>query len=189
MNLFIFILGVRMHLLLLDMVVLLAPLLLMWSTLDGLLHHMLLALHTAVVTAPWSRECFVLSFAYARPWSVKSMRIVMTLLRHRTRWDCLVTCTINSQSLMILLRNGMLKMHKLLKKRKNPLLLHLLGLLGLHPVGPAMPVMRKKALRRIFPSSTLSTTMMMMTRRRMMTSRCFDGCLSFPFWCLLPKGE
>jgi hypothetical protein len=187
LNLFVFILGVRKHLLFLAMVVLLAPLH-MWSTLNSLLHHMFLALRAVVVTAPWSRECFILSFACARPWSVKSMRIVVTLLRRRARWDYLVTLTMSSRSLMIPLQNGMLKTHKLLEKRKNPPLLHLLGPLGLHPVGPAVRVMRKKTLRRMFPSSNLSTTMMMITRRMMM-STCFGCCLSFSFWCLLPKGS
>jgi hypothetical protein len=81
---------------------------------------------------------------------------------------------------MLFLQNGMLKMHKLLEKRKSPLLLHLLGLLGPHPVGPAVPMMRKKTLRRMFPSSTLST--MMMTRRRI-------RLLHFiPFLVLVAKG-
>jgi hypothetical protein len=53
----------------------------MWSTLDIMLHHMFLALRANMVTAPWSRECFTLSFACARPWSVKSMRIAVILLR------------------------------------------------------------------------------------------------------------
>jgi hypothetical protein len=81
----------------------------------------------------------------------------------------------------------MLKMPKLPKERKKKHLHRPLGLL--HAV---LVMLRRRRPRRINSSTIESTTMTMMRKRRKRTmtmNRHSYYYLSFPFWCLLPKGS
>jgi hypothetical protein len=142
---------------------------------------MVLVLLVAAEMDPWSRECFAAYFACARLWFVKSMRTVVTSFEMKSEMG--LPCDL----------------HHELPEFDDPFA-------GWNaqdaqaaqeeeeeaaPVPLAALVMRMRRLRRKHLHTTASTTTMMRRRRRMRTttsrrSRC---CLSFPFWCLLPKGE